>query len=261
MLGNLQRRLKRKLEQYRLQLYRDKSEYIYEKLGSKYGGWHVPIDFLDVASVCYCVGAGEDISFDIELINRIGCSVYTFDPTPRASQHVKLLKENTSLNHKTFINRDIGEFYQCNANTLSQLHFYQFGLWDKQKVMRFYAPQNPSHVSHSLVNLQRTQEYFEAECRTLKDIMSELNHTGLSLLKLDVEGAEYRIIDSMLADDISPSILCLEFDEGHTPQDHKYFNRIIEVILKLKKAGYLAAVFDGWNVTFVLQKALGAKSL
>lgn len=50
-----------------------------EKLGSKYGGWIVPVDILDKNSICYCVGVGEDITFDLELIKRFDCQVYAFD--------------------------------------------------------------------------------------------------------------------------------------------------------------------------------------
>ena len=35
-------------------------------------------------SVVYSFGAGEDISFDIELIRRFGVSVHSFDPTPKS---------------------------------------------------------------------------------------------------------------------------------------------------------------------------------
>jgi FkbM family methyltransferase len=204
-----------------------------------------------MTSVCYCVGAGEDISFDLQLINRFGCSVYTFDPTPKANRHFELLRNNTFLNKTTFINGVGSEDYQCDASTLSRLHFFPYGLWSETKTMRFYAPKDPSHVSHSLVNLQRTQEYFEADCRTVKQVMSDLNHSRITLLKLDVEGAEYKIIDSMLADAIFPIILCVEFDEGRNPQDSAYLDRVNSTIKKLKEAGYLATFFDTWNVTFV----------
>src|SRR5690606_25746429 len=73
-----------KWDEYRLQFNRDKSHHLHEKLGTRYGGWYVPSDLLNAQSICYCIGAGEDISFDIELINRFDCHVYTFDPTPRA---------------------------------------------------------------------------------------------------------------------------------------------------------------------------------
>ena len=55
-----------------------------ERIGSDYGGCLVPRDFLTANSVCYCVGVGEDITFDLGLIDRFGCEVYAFDPTPRS---------------------------------------------------------------------------------------------------------------------------------------------------------------------------------
>ena len=35
-----------------------------EKLGSSYGGWIIPVEYLNKKSICYVMGAGEDISFD-----------------------------------------------------------------------------------------------------------------------------------------------------------------------------------------------------
>ena len=42
------------------------------------------------------------------------------------------------------------------------------------------------------MNLQKTAEYFNGDCRTLGTILSYLGHQTLGLLKLDIEGAEYR---------------------------------------------------------------------
>ncbi len=122
--------------------------------------------------------------------------------------------------------------------------------------MRFYAPRNSAHVSHSIVNLQKTQDYFEAECRTIGTLMHEFNHETITLLKLDIDGAEYQVIDSLLKDAISPNILCVEFDEGYNPQDGDYLERIGKYISRLKQAGYLATHFDSWNVTFVHHQAM-----
>ncbi|MEI3651315.1 MAG: hypothetical protein V6D39_15295 [Dolichospermum lemmermannii FEM_B0920] len=41
------------------------------ELGTKYGGWVIPLGLLISDSVCYFVGWGEDISFDIALIDKI----------------------------------------------------------------------------------------------------------------------------------------------------------------------------------------------
>src|SRR5690242_8717937 len=47
-----------------------------------YGSWIVPLGLLGPASVCYLAGAGEDISFDLELVARCRCPVHLFDPVP-----------------------------------------------------------------------------------------------------------------------------------------------------------------------------------
>src|SRR5438445_317571 len=49
-------------------------------LGSDYGGWNIPEDAVVEGQVCYCVGAGGDISFDLELIRRYGAIVRAVDP-------------------------------------------------------------------------------------------------------------------------------------------------------------------------------------
>ena len=54
-----------------------------------YGAWVVPKDLLSSTSVVYCVGVGDDISFDIDLIERFGCIVHAFDPTPTASDYAR----------------------------------------------------------------------------------------------------------------------------------------------------------------------------
>jgi len=60
------------------------------RLGSRYGGWWVPKSVLTPAAVAYCAGAGEDITFDLALLEH-GLRVTTFDPTPRAVSYVTSL--------------------------------------------------------------------------------------------------------------------------------------------------------------------------
>jgi methyltransferase family protein len=59
-----------------------------EHVGTDYGGWPVPLSLLDSSSVVYSVGADGDVSFDTGLIERCGCEVHSFDPTPEAAAHV-----------------------------------------------------------------------------------------------------------------------------------------------------------------------------
>ncbi len=242
--------------QNRLKRLQDAVSVSHSKIGTGYGGWLVPSGLLSRQSLCYGVGAGEDISFEIELINRYGCEVYCFDPTPKAQQHVDLLQANTANGLPTPINNEAGVNYKADPQCLSRLHFYPFGLWSQDRTMRFYSPKNLAHVSHSIVNLQRTDSYFEADCRTIKTVMQIFQHMDLSLLKLDVEGAEYEILTSLLDGNIRPTILCVEFDEGYQPIDDGYLSRIVNQVQRIKQAGYLLTVTDGWNVTFVNGRSL-----
>ena len=79
-----------------------------KEIGSDYGGWVVPTRLLGSDSICYCVGCGEDITFDLGLISTFGCHVHGFDTTPRAIAYVREV---------------VGEH--------SKYHFFDIGLWDK----------------------------------------------------------------------------------------------------------------------------------
>lgn len=193
-----------------------------ERLGGAYGGWIVPADVLSRNSICWCAGVGEDITFDLALIQRFGCQVWGFDPTPRAVRHV-----------------------ETHAASEPRYHFIPVGLWSEDTTMRFYAPRDVSHVSHSIVNLQQTEEGFDAPCRSVRSLMEELNHTHLDLLKLDVEGAEYVVLDSLDRDEIRPRILCVEFDQPSPLRE------VLAASRRLIARGYNLVAIDGWNFTFV----------
>ncbi len=199
------------------------------KLGGKGGAWSVPEQLLGPSSVVYCVGCGEDISFDLALMERIGCTVHAFDPTPRAIAYVDRV-----------------------AGKNPKYQFQAVGLWSERKIMRFFAPREPQHVSHSLLNMQGTEEYFEAPVERLRDLQAALGHETLDLLKLDIEGAEYEVLRTLAEDSIFPRVLCVEFDEFFHPLDEKWHSRIVENVQRLVELGYELVFTPGnANYTFV----------
>jgi FkbM family methyltransferase len=252
----LYKKVERRVAQNTLNRLLDQCSLSHRKIGTGYGGWFVPNSLLSNRSLCYGVGAGEDISFEVELINRYGCEVHCFDPTPRAQRHVDQLHRNTINGIPTSINEAVDLCYKIDPGCLARLHFHAIGLWSQDRMMRFYAPANPAHVSHSIVNLQHTAEYFEADCRTLQTVMQTLGHSDLSLLKLDVEGAEYEILASLIDGNIRPAVLCVEFDEGFNPLDDGYLPRILNMVSRVKACGYRLTYVDGWNATFVRHHAM-----
>lgn len=175
----------------------------------------IPRGQIDDKSLVYSGGVGEDASFEEALIASTGCQVWAFDPTPRAVAFARSIRE-------------------------PKFHFLPVGLWSADSVQRFYAPADEGHVSHSIGNLQDTESHFDAPCRSVTSVMSELGHERLNLLKLDIEGAEYAVLESL--GDLRPGILCVEFH---------VVTSLWETIRFVRKLDYRPIHVDRWNVTFV----------
>jgi FkbM family methyltransferase len=179
----------------------------------------VPLEYLSRESIVYSGGVGEDLSFDLALIERLGCTVCAFDPTPRA---IAFAARVSSPN----------------------LRFHPYALWSEDTVLPFFAPAAETHVSHSLVNLQRTDTSIEVRCRSLPSLMRELGHDRIDLLKLDVEGAEYEVLGSLTG--IRPRVVCVEL---HGPRGAP------EMISFVRSLPYDPVRVDGWNVTLLARDA------
>lgn len=202
------------------------------RLGSQYGGWIVPAAAVQEDSICYCAGVGEDVSFDLALMERFGCEVHAFDPTPRAI-----------------------EFVGRNAADVRGFHFHPVGIWERDEQLRFYAPSNPDHVSHSVMNLQQTDSFFEAPCRSLPSLMKELGHARIDLLKLDIEGAEQRVLAAMLKEGVTARVLCVEFDEATLAWTPERKQRIATTAESLASQGYVLVAQEGRsNYTYMLRE-------
>lgn len=159
-----------------------------QRLGSDYGGWVIAADTLNRSSIVYSGGVGEDITFDLELIKAYGCVVHAFDPTPRSIEWVKKqsLPENFVL--------------------------HEFGLADVDGSASFNLPENPTHVSHSMRRRPSTKwPTLQCPVRRVSTAMSQLGHTHIDLLKMDIEGAEYEVLEDLIISGIYPTQLLVEF--------------------------------------------------
>ncbi|MEO8150168.1 MAG: FkbM family methyltransferase [Bacteroidia bacterium] len=209
------------------------------QVGSKFHGYYVPENFLNQSSICYCIGAGEDISFDTELVVRYGCRAIIFDPMPEGKNHYDKLVANTLSNKKMATNNDESGFeYRINSEQLKRTTFLNIGVWDKKEVIKFYKPAKEDYASHSVVNLQKTDDFIEAQVDRLSNIMKDLNHNCVDLVKMEIEGAEYKVIDTILEDKLNVKMILVEFDEVHFKKGLGYLMRIKKSSDKIIKAGY-----------------------
>jgi FkbM family methyltransferase len=191
------------------------------RLGSRYGGWWVPRSVLRPGAVAYCAGAGEDVTFDLALLEH-GVRVTTFDPTPRSVAYVNSLRVEG------------GHF-----------RFVPVGWWNDNTELDLYAPRDPAHVSYSALDLQATGQSITVPVRRVATLARELGDTALDIIKMDIEGAEMAVIPDILSTGPMPRVLCVEFDKVRPLRD------VISLIRRIKRAGLLPAHSEGRNVTFV----------
>jgi len=194
------------------------------RLGTRYGGWAVPLDVFHRDAVCYSAGVGMDISFDLELIRRFQCVVHAFDPTPASIEFIAT--ESPPLDYK----------------------FHPYAVCGSDGTRRFHLTGH-SDRSYSL----RTRPHgdsFVARCRSIGSIMNDLGHDRLDLLKLDIEGAEYEVIDSIIADGIQIRVLCVEFHR--TPWIHS----MVRAVRQLRRTGLIPVHVAYFDTTFVANDVL-----
>ena len=156
----------------------------YEMLGSDYGGWPAVREVLERDSIVYSVGVGDDISYDLALIDNYSVNIHAFDPTPRSCEWIQ------------------------KQNLPGQLHFYNYGLSDYDGEQEFIAPEIDVHMSYSTV---KSGTGISLTVKKLSTIMTELRHDTIDLLKMDIEGGEYKVIDNLLNENITPKVLLIEF--------------------------------------------------
>ena len=182
----------------------------YEFIGSWYGGWPLPDGVLKAESIVYSFGLGEDISFDLGVIAKADCSVHGFDPTPIATSWLEL---------QTIPDKFI---------------FHHAGLAESDGEMEFFPPQDGHSFSRKPADGD-TSITIKCPVRRLGSIMADLGHDHIDLLKMDIEGFEYAVIQDFLASDIRPTVINIEFH-------HKSFDIPLSetqtAVLSLQKAGY-----------------------
>ena len=96
-------------------------------------------------------------------------------------------------------------------------------------------------MSHSLNNWQNNYSevgnHIYVNTISIKKILIDYNLEKIELLKLDIEGAEIEVIESIMKSKIFPSQICVEFDELHLINE-KSSKRFIQTYNLLIENGY-----------------------
>lgn len=179
---------------------------------ARYGDWTVAPSGLKRGGIAYSLGVGEDATFDTALIEHFGMEVHAFDPTPRAIAWVS------------------------RQNLPPGFHFHPTGVGGHDGTADFAPSGNSGNPSYRMrENAALASAPVTCPVRKLSTLTRMLGHPQVELLKIDIEGAEYDVIDDLLDSDIEVHQLLVEFH-------HRFGNigrgRTARAVSCLQEAGY-----------------------
>jgi FkbM family methyltransferase len=121
-------------------------------------------------------------------MHRYNVDIFAFDPTPVTSEWLK------------------------NQQLPENFHFYNYGISNYDGAALFYQLDNPSPVSLTMLKGKNSGlGGIDVNVFKLKTIMEKLQHKHIDLLKMDIEGEEYPVLENILNDNIQISQIIIEF--------------------------------------------------
>ena len=191
-----------------------KKEYQIETVS--YDEWEFSPDYLGNDAIVYSLGVGDSIEFDLKIIDYYKALVFAFDPTPYAIE---------------WLNKQI---------IPERLKFYPWAVSGKDG--EFSMTQRVNHKGQKseimwteLLSHEHSDKIITVPSLTISSIMKELSHQKIDLMKVDVEGTEYEIIDHLIQYNIKPKQLLVEFHHRFETKNKTMTKKAIQ---DLQEIGY-----------------------
>jgi FkbM family methyltransferase len=207
----------------------------YIRLGTKYGGWWLDRDLVRPDPLLIDCGLGRDISFDGAFLSRFGGTVIGVEANPAS-------------------------LAWCAPRCPPGMHLRDRAFWTRPgETLVFHLPRPPERlpkgadgVSGSLL---ASHEYVAGgESRhvtttSLEEVLAEAGREDCDVLKLDIEGAEYAVLEGLIARGLLGKCrqLLVEFHHGVTEHTLVETKRTVEAILA---AGFRLAHIESRNYSF-----------
>jgi FkbM family methyltransferase len=182
----------------------------------KDGGWWFTPQGLNSKSIVYSLGVGDEIDFDLGIINQYDVEIFAFDPTPNS---IDLLDS---------------------SKLPPRFHFHPWAVTASDGSLKFYPrlkkDGSKSDVMFTMIAEEETKhDVIEVPAYCLTTIVEKLSHERIDLLKMDIEGAEYEVLDGLLASPVMPTQLLVEFHHRFVEDG---LNKTYAIIEGLREAGY-----------------------
>jgi FkbM family methyltransferase len=191
-----------------------------KRVGTEHSGWVINVS--PPLVVVYCAGVGKGMSLELELAKMASQPVLVFDPSPTG---INTVAESDTRN----------------------LKFFPVGLAAHAGLVQFSVPIDKEEGSYSVV--QDGVDVVSFECYDLPTIMSKNGDSCIDLLKMDIEGFEFDIVNQILDQNIPVRQLCVEFHRWLRP------GATLKTMARLYRAGYRIIYKQYGDFTFLLKEA------
>lgn len=184
-------------------------------LGTEYGGWPVCLEVMRGPLTVYSFGIGTDISWDLGVLGGFEATVDAYDPTP------------------------VSMTWVARQNSLpAGFRFHPVGLSDAGGMLRLAPPTREGHASYHVQADNAGADgcdMIEVPVSTLSDLMAKNRHRHVDILKMDIEGSEYAVIEALANTTLRPTQILVEF---HHDMYGFAINHTRQALRRLQAMGY-----------------------
>ncbi len=157
----------------------------------RYGEWTICPELLEQRVVVYSMGIGDNIDFELAVMDEWGAEVHAFDPTPPAA-------------------------WVKNLGLPDRFHFHAWAAAAQDGELMLYPRiKRDGSTSDDMYTLVAGEsgrhDGIKVPAKSISSIMATLGHDSVDIIKLDIEGAEYEVLEDLLSEKIRPRHLLVEF--------------------------------------------------
>ncbi len=184
------------------------------KLAYRHGSWMVYPDVLDERSVIYSFGVGSNIAWDLAMIERFGCTIHAFDPTPHSIEWIR------------------------SQQLPARFVFHEYGVARFDGRMTFFPPRRRGSFNYSSIERGRNfdeRDLIRMPVKRVSTIMRGLGHDRIDVLKMDIEGGEYEVIEDILETNVPVGQILVEFHHNFRSVS---MTRTTSAVHRLNERGY-----------------------
>ena len=190
---------------------------------------YVYFDRFNEASVVIDVGCGHEAEFSRYLIEKYNLRAFGVDPTRKHAQFLKIIEESTK-----------GKFRHLALAITGENGFITFNESEQNE--------SGSILSGHTNIINDDIKTYEVESVNLHELVRRIGLTPIDFIKLDLEGAEYKLLEGISEKDLEP------FKQIYVEFHHHCTNYSIRdtkaIVNKIRGMGFKVFTLDRHNYLF-----------